>query len=70
MTNRRRIKSLGLMETLSSFVQGGIISPANAKEITDKYVQGDNSPLSELINNPALPVAWIGLTNALREYIQ
>ena len=65
----RRIKSIELMQILQPFMQGNLLSAQNAGEIVSGYVAGNDEPLKSFVNNPALPMAFMTVTQQLKAFI-
>ena len=65
----RRIRSLELMKTLSSFVATNIIAGEDARRIVEQYKAGDDAALLQFIHRPDLPMTHMALVRNLRQFV-
>lgn len=54
----RRIASMEVMKSLQPLLQGGIITPEQAKDACISFVAGDSDKIKNICLNPEIPMAY------------
>jgi hypothetical protein len=66
----RRLRSLELMSAMQPFLQGGVITPKNCREIVEDFVKGSSEKLRSFIFSPDIPMQYSGCVSKLNDFIQ
>ena len=64
-----RVESIKLMKDLAPFVNLGILDAQNAKCIVEEYQKGSKEKLLCFVQSREIPVAYLSLTEKLKNYI-
>ncbi len=65
----RRLQIIKLTRLFQFFTQSNYITASHVKYLIDEWVNGNDEPILELINDPELPMLYFSTVQKIQEII-